>query len=346
MLTLHQIGKLDVGRTIRTTPVFESFWLLACERQRIFYRRLAGQPPPWTDDDVLSSHKFTNAYRASDRVSQYLINNVIPRSESNPTDLFFRIILFKVFNRISTWELLTDALGPIHWSTFDHTRFDGLLTAALDGGERIYSAAYIMPPPQLGETRKHRNHLRLISGMIDQDLPDRIASANSMQEAFTLLRELPSIGSFLAYQYVIDLNYSGLTSFAESEFVAPGPGAKDGIRKCFADTGGLEDADVIKLTAEISETCLDRMGLEFPALWGRPLQLIDYQNLFCEVGKYARAVHPEVRGTSTRTRIKQRYTALEAPVTALYPEKWCLPLAQAMVDGTEIPYARAAVGAT
>ena len=37
------------------------------------------------------------------------------------------------------------------------------------------------------------------------------------------------------------------------------------------------------------------------------MQLIDCQNLFCEVDKYARHAHPEVRGISGRTRIKQSY---------------------------------------
>ena len=53
----------------------------AVERQRVFYRRLERCPPPWTEDPVLLGNKFTNAYRASDRVSQYLIRRVIYRDD-------------------------------------------------------------------------------------------------------------------------------------------------------------------------------------------------------------------------------------------------------------------------
>ncbi len=60
----------------------------------------------------------------------------------------------------------------------------------------------------------------------------------------------------------------------------------------------------------------------FDDLWGRALQLIDCQNLFCEVDKYARAAHPEVRGLSGRTRIKQRFSPRTEPITAWYPPKW------------------------
>src|SRR5438094_843323 len=60
----------------RPSPVYETYWRFAAERQRIFFSRLAGDPAPWTVDPILGSYKFTNAYRASDRVSQYLIRNV------------------------------------------------------------------------------------------------------------------------------------------------------------------------------------------------------------------------------------------------------------------------------
>ena len=41
------------------------------------------------------------------------------------------------------------------------------------------------------------------------------------------------MAAFLAYQYLIDLNYAAGLGFSEMDFVVPGPGARDGIRKCF-----------------------------------------------------------------------------------------------------------------
>ena len=70
---------------------------------------------PWTENSVLAIYKFTNAYRASDRVSQYLIRHVIYRDDlpKSPPEVFFRIMLFKFFNKIETWELLERMIGPI-----------------------------------------------------------------------------------------------------------------------------------------------------------------------------------------------------------------------------------------
>src|ERR1700730_9858557 len=89
-------------RPLQPTVVFGTYWRFAAERQEIFFRRLKNSDPPWTRDSVLQQHKFTNAYRASDRVSQYLIRHVIYGGSFSQRDLFFRILLFKMFNRIET----------------------------------------------------------------------------------------------------------------------------------------------------------------------------------------------------------------------------------------------------
>jgi hypothetical protein len=235
----------DIG-LLRPTAVYNSYWRFAAERQQIFFRRLERLPPPWTDDPVLLAHKFTNAYRASDRVSQYLIRRVIYRDDlpDDPVETVFRILLFKLFNRIETWELLEKSVGPLTYAGYSFKRYDRGLSRAMDRGDRIYSAAYIMPSAgSLGHDRKHRNHLTLIEQMLKAELPARLAEAGSMARAFELIRSYPTIGDFLAYQYVTDINYSTVTDFTEVEFVVPGPGSLDGIRKCFASTGPMSDPD-------------------------------------------------------------------------------------------------------
>ena len=58
------------------TIAFDTYWRFAAERQHIFFERAAGLPGPWTSDPILSRFRFTNVYRAADRVSQYLISKV------------------------------------------------------------------------------------------------------------------------------------------------------------------------------------------------------------------------------------------------------------------------------
>jgi hypothetical protein len=312
----------------KVSEVYESYWRFAAERQKIFFRRARGEARPWTDDAVLTTYKFTNAYRASDRVSQYLIRHVIYRADlpSSPREVFFRIMLFKLFNKIDTWELLERSFGPITFEDYRFARYDEVLAQAMRDGRRIYSAAYIMPPGSsaFGRPAKHQNHLLLLERMMEDRLPDRLAQTCTMQEGFEKLRAYPTIGDFLAYQFITDINYSEITDFSEMDFVVPGPGARDGLRKCFADPGGLNEPELIRLMADLQEREFERLGLDFQTLWGRRLQLIDCQNLFCEVDKYARVAHPQIAGRTGRTRIKQKFNPTPTSIELFYPPKWKL----------------------
>lgn len=308
------------------SPVFETYWRFAAERQAIFHRRLAGAPAPWTEDKILQRYKFTNAYRASDRVSQYLIQHVIYNSTHSYEDTIFRILLFKVFNRIDTWMRLAPAVQPLCYKTGDLIELESILSAALSNGERIYSAAYIMPSGTsiYGYKNKHKTHIRLLRDAMRNGLTDKLVSSKSMSVAFKHLRAIPTIGDFLAYQYVTDINYAEVVNFSEMDFVVPGPGARDGIRKCFTDLGEYSEADIIKMMAEKQEDYFRRYELNFLSLWGRPLQLIDCQNIFCEVDKYARVYHPEITGLSGRIRIKQTFKPKHSVPKVWYPPKWNL----------------------
>lgn len=324
------------GRVVHPTPVFDTYWRFAARRQAIYEARRQGQHGPWTNDPVLRRHRFTNCYRAADRVSQYLIREVSYRGPQSLEEVVFRTLLFKLFNRVSTWELLTENVGEVSWREFDLRAYDEVLTAAFAQGVKLYSAAYVVPPPRLGAERKHTNHLRLLQHMMTTGLTDELAAASSLQQVFAALLGYPAMGDFLAYQFAIDLNYAAAFDFDEMEFVVPGPGARDGIRKCFGTNADGIEAQVIRYMAEHQQQHFARLGLTFTGLHGRrPLQLIDCQNLFCEVDKYARVAHPDIAGHSGRTRIKQRFSPVPDQITAWFPPKWGINSKDTSSDGGE-----------
>lgn len=312
-------------RVLRPTAVFDTYWRFAAARQAIYLARMRKSPLPWTQDAVLRAHRFTNVFRASDRVSQFLITAVQygPGVTDDPTDLVFRTLLFKVFNREKTWLHLESRVGPVTWRTYDFDHYRSALDeAALQGP--IYSAAYMMPPPRLGEDRKHANHLRLLERMMRDGLAGQVRSAPSLRSIYQTLVSYPGLGPFLAFQYAIDLNYSDLVPFDENDFVVAGPGARDGIRKCFGrEAVGIED-DVIRYMTESQDEHFARLELDFPGLFGRRLHLIDAQNLFCEVDKYARVRHPEIAGISGRSKIKQKYRPGGTLAVPIFPRRWGL----------------------
>ena len=313
---------------LKPTPVYDTYWKFAAKRQEVFFNRMSGSDSPWTDDSIIQKYKFTNAYRASDRVSQYLIRHVIYENEHyTPEDQCFRILFFKLFNKIETWDYVKDALGEITYSSYNYDRYNDLLLKKIESKDKIYSAAYIMPSGKscFGFDKKHQNNLKLLEYMMKTGFSKKIAEAKSLKELYEILLGYPTLGKFLAFQFAIDINYSELCDFSEMSFVIAGPGAQNGIKKCFGDLKGYTYEDVIKYTAERQDEEFKKRGIHFKSLFGRELQLIDCQNLFCETDKYARVAHPDICGVNGRKRIKQQYSDRKLEkIDYFYPPKWGL----------------------
>ena len=309
--------------------VFAAFWRFATERQRIFYRRLEGEEGPWTRDPILREYRFCNVFRAADRVSQDLIAVAYARPDFSVEDLFLRTVLYRLFSRPATWRLIEAEFGPLTAADFDPDRLGDLLEAARADGRTLYTGAFILcATDAYGHRRKHRNHLALLSAMLESGLPARVAGAPGLGTVYELLAEWPLIGPFMAYQLAIDLNYTTLIDFDEDEFTAPGPGALRGLRKVFADLGGLTPAEAVHWLVDYQDRAEAELGAPAPTLFGRRLHAIDAQNLLCEVDKYCRVAFPQL--TSNRTRIKQRFTPDPTPVALAFPPKWDLdPAAKA-----------------
>jgi hypothetical protein len=169
--------------------------------------------------------------------------------------------------------------------------------------------------------------------MMEDRVPERIHQAPSLRGVYDILVRYPGLGPFLAFQYTIDLNYSAMLDHDEMSFVIAGPGARDGIAKCFKDTGRRSAEEVVHLVCDMQERAFADAHLPFCSLFGRRLQPIDCQNLFCEISKYARVAYPDVRGLSGRTRIKQIYRQSTKPMPRpFFPRRWRLKVDGAIGD--------------
>ncbi len=320
-------------------PVHDAYWRFAARRQLIFHRRARGEPAPWTRDPILQRFKFCNAYRASDRVSQYLIREVIyspAARELDAEDAFLRVVLFRLFSKESTWDALEAATAGVRRDTLDPDQLGDLLDE-LRSRQSIYTAAFILcAHDAYGMPSKHRNHLALVSEMFRPSrLGRQLARARSLQDVYEALLGWPLIGPFMAYQLAIDLNYTEHLNFDEDAFTVPGPGAVRGLKKVFSDFGGLSPAQLILRMVARQEEEFARLGVDWQNLYGRRLHAIDCQGLFCETDKYARQAFPELK--SNRVRIKQEYRPGAAPLELFYPPKWDLnhrlPRPQQTLDG-------------
>ena len=303
--------------------IYDLYWYFACERQNIFWNKLEDKEYPWTNDIILQTYKFCNSYRVNDRVSQYLLKNVIYNGKKYTKEcMLFRIVLFKLFNKESTWELFINKFNDVTLEDFNQAQYSKVLEESISNGIKIYNDAYISCANKaFGFDRKHDNHLALINKMFNIDkIQNKILECNTMQEAFTIIKSYPLIGNFMAYQLITDINYSDIVDFKENEFTVAGPGSLRGIQKCFIDKGDMSNEDIIRYMYEHQDEEFKRLNLNFKKIGNRELQLIDCQNIFCELDKYCRQAYPSLK--SNRTKIKKKYIFKKEKIEYIYPPKW------------------------
>lgn len=306
---------------------FKYYFYFIQERMNIFWRKY-NDANLLTKDPILQAYKFTNVYRACDRVSQYLIKNVIYQDldRYTPEDVLLRILVFKVFNKIETWEYLNGE-NEITTKTFNVEKLADSLTRRQQT-KPIFSNAYMMAGSHAeykGISSKHQVWLQMIEDRFIKGKGLRsVLNAKSLAEVYSQLREYPLIGDFLAYQYAIDFNYSPYLNFDEDSFVKAGVGAVRGIKKCFKSYGNTYE-DAIRYTHVHFEELQEKYGFNsFMPLPGRKPKLIDLQNCFCETDKYLRAKMPDLKVGNVR--IKQHYKPSSGRIEYYFPKQWGVKL--------------------
>lgn len=298
------------------------FCAFASERQAVFNRKQAGATPPWTLDTVLANHKFTNCYRVLDRVSQYLIREIInPAYESDvgwTSPLFCKIYLFKLFNKIETWEAI-----PPGYLVTDNSFYmvHDILGWARNHTEPLFSNAYVYCTSDSKYDNRIDLYFAALNKMLADDAPNQIHNMfmtgknNGFADVFEYLRGFYGFGDFLAYQFAIDFSYAMPVQVNLNNFVVPGPGCIRGMEKVFGDK--LLKSQMPMLLKEMTyhqRGLFEMCDVPFP--WVQidggyeGLALNDFQNMFCEFDKYSRSVYPDMNvASSKRKKIKTAYRA-------------------------------------
>ncbi|KAF9463317.1 hypothetical protein BDZ94DRAFT_1164039 [Collybia nuda] len=319
------------GIHLKPTVVFDTFWRFAAERKAIDDRRRLGLPSPWTDDVFMRKYAFCNTYRVLDKVSQYIIREVIEKGPQEPQEVVFRIALFNMFTKIDTWELLDNELGPLTWERYDRDAYRKVLTKAKKQGMTLYTGAFQKPAPHFGFHDAHSNHLCLLEILMEADLPRRFSGARYMDEVYEYLVSFPSMGAFSTFQLMLNLSYSEVLNFSDMDFVVAGPGAHSGLTKMFGlsmkcardRVHGIE-INVIRWLAQHQDEHFQRLGLDFQGLGPDrlPMSLADIEHLLCEVDKYSRLAHPHIKSKRTELRVLFKPSSGNHPPNPTLPKAW------------------------
>lgn len=282
------------------------FWKFITERQQVWQRRVVGgQPPPWTDDDILQKYRFTNVYRELDPGTQYLIQNILEKNAPKE-DKILNVMMYRLIGRLETHEYL----GFQDLDGFDHSSLEAKLKHRRDVlGETVFTGAYMVSGyNQMGSSDKVENVAALFGKITSDPTPfDQLLACDSLEEAYDIIRAQPGFGNFLSYQVLVDLLYpveyydgDGLLSFSADDWSAPGPGAQKGLDQLIVEENGYDDLAVMRWLRQNQHSEFDRLDLDFPFLLTEngeelELSLANIQNCLCEFYKYHKILHSNGR---------------------------------------------------
>lgn len=260
------------------------------ERHRIYLKKAAGEPKPWSVDPVFQQYKFTNVYRNLDRGTQWLHTNFIQPHGDEVELLAFNCAWYRMFNFWGTGEYLG-------WQTgWDKVRIKSLLTARLARGEQVFTGAHIVRSefgrPKIDsivDVCTDLYYMCLAGGA----LLTTCREEKRLQVAFEGLLTVPYIGPFMAHEIVIDWRHTPLLQDAidVNTWSNAGPGAKRGLERL-----GLPFSPPAEALASMIGL-LKRQQLEshMPAI-----ELHQIEFCLCEFDKMCRVYYDE--GSRPRSR--------------------------------------------
>lgn len=315
------------------------------ERMNIFWKRVNGEKAPYTEDEILQNHKFTNVYRVLDKVSQYLVTEIINGGEKlAKEDLFWRILVFKHFNKIETWEWFKEDFGGVTITTTTEQIIESLNRYTEKGGVP-YSNAFLQTASFMSSERflsqyglqkgcrKYEAYLKIFDQyFFDEGNLNNVLAVKSLEELFLEFNKVPGFAAFLSMQYTTDYNLSNLFNFDENSFISASVGSILGIDITFNFEGKKNYEDVIRWT----HTNLKKLLREYSDGYDMPLNfkplvingepywptLMDLQNCFCEVSKYVRPLNLDYQSKKKKTRIKQKFVQTSNKIEVDLPKKW------------------------
>lgn len=260
---------------------FEEFTTFVIERHRIYRRRLAGDPSPWTADPILRDYKFTNVYRELDRVTVWIREHWREPFAKEPY-LFHAMVIARLVNHPDTLDSLP---VPGNWNK---KRFLQTMHERQDAGLNTFNAAYIVSTGGLSLNKADY----LAEYVLDPMWKDRERlqpkKGQTLASYYELLMQHTGMGGFIAAQIVADLKYVEPLSDARDwwTFVASGPGSRKGMSYLlgFSPTMKWKEHEWREALAEL-------MVLVTPVVKENDMPRLhaqDLQNCLCEFSKWSR----------------------------------------------------------
>lgn len=265
------------------------------EREMIRMSKVAGREAPYTHDPILSKYRFCNVRRRDDRVSQWIINNLLDDYRlGGENDMWFVAAIARYVNwPPSLRELLAESAIPERAEDFDPDLFIRVMDGIKDSGQKVWGSAFMLyPGRETGSSKSETVARRFLLPLANEAARVRESLAENRVEALVkCLTTFWGWNTFMAGQVAADLTYypQELGEAIDLYSWAPiGPGSSRGLARLagvkLSQRWFQEDFNrrLIDVWTEIQEQIeLDHFTLH------------DAQNCMCEMDKYWRTLNNE-----------------------------------------------------
>lgn len=263
-----------------------TYWVK--ERHEIYLRRKAGQPRPWTDDEILQKFFFTNPFREHDKTTVWFRENVRDPMRNDPGVLMATVI-FRWFNLPATGQVLLEHDLFVKW---DEEKAIDILLQQWDNGENpVFGAGYIIKAGNGPKGCKIPNVCESITNVwkCQDDLVKTCRETNSMEALWGELKEFPNLGPFNTYEIVCDVRYTALLENAidKMTWANMGPGAKRGLNRVL---GRPKEAPLKNWEWKVQLQRLIKLLQDLKLRDAPPIEAREVEHSLCEGDKYVRAL--------------------------------------------------------
>ena len=288
---------MKTSKVCKLSPI-ERFIYWIEERYKVRMRRLSGRTKPWTDDEILQSHRFCNVRRIDDRVSQWLLNNWYTLYK----DCHNMVLACTLARQLNNTESLAAIGYPTNWQP---DRVQAILEERASRGLKNYSAAYMITggygaKGRPAQSKPYQTVWIVCDPIAKSELE---VDTDSMENTWQKLLQFQGFSSFIAGQVVADLRWGLSGEWKDRYTWAPmGPGSVRGLNRLHmrpVKHHALKQGEFLQELRALITDCQDKLEST------KSLEAIDWQNCLCEWDKYERVLQGEGRP-------KQRYNGKPA----------------------------------
>jgi 5-hmdU DNA kinase, helical domain len=264
----------------------DRFFAFMAAREQLRLRKEAGEPWPWSDDEILNTYKFTNVKREHDRTTRWMRKNWTGPHENAPSgEIIFNCALFRYFGT-------AEFAAAVGWQTSYNPEYViEIARRRHQNGLPVFTGAYIIP--SLGQRKpKHEAVCRVILGAVWKDreqLAEIAATTRSWRAVAVGLSRLPGFGGtgFMAKEVLQDVIQTRVLAGAtdRNTWCPAGPGARRGLNRIFTRPvrAQIAEARALREMLALFAAAPTRLPSFMPSL-----ELHDIQFQLCEFDKYER----------------------------------------------------------